>query len=159
MTFWGGGGASHTRESLHVSCPWCSMTGVFAELCIDIENVDSADHSTVAGRTLNDSGLYVALLHERKSPPTYTHAQQTFDWFGKQQQDPPAARVRKHDWLHMPAFSTITTAGIYLATPPPPPTRKCVIGCHRGASGVRHSNIRESKTSLSLACVRKHTHT
>lgn len=73
--------------------------------------------------------------------------------------------------MHMPAFSTITTAGIYLAAPPttsfssphtqPPTTLSGSASsvCQGGASGARHSNIRKSETCLHQASFKiTHTH-
>lgn len=74
-------------------------------------------------------------------------------WLRKQQRVPPSARVRKHDWSHMPAFSTITTAGIYLVAPhssphTQPPTLSGSASQTRqgGASGARHGVIVKTET-------------
>lgn len=125
-----------------------NTTGVFTELYIDMQDADIIQHGIVVFHTLNDPVLYVALLPEccwvTKSPPT--HTQQALDqcslFFAKQQQDPPPAQVRKHDWLHMPAFSTITTAGIYLAAPPQSPSSLLIRSLLPPCQEVRHRLVK-----------------
>ncbi len=128
--------------------------GVFTQLYIDMHNADKIQPNIMVFKTLNDPVLYVALLPECwvttvTSPPTHTHNKLWISshWLGKQQDDPPPAKVRKHDWLHMPAFSTITTAGIYLAgphhVPPlPPPSFLLIRSLRPPCQEVRHRLVK-----------------
>lgn len=112
-------------------------------------------------RTLNDPILYVALLPEcwvniPPRPPPPNRCWSGGHWLRKKQRVPPPARVRKHDWSHMPAFSTITTAGIYLVAPlllssyaASYLVRKCVIGLSRGSLWGEARRYCEDRNSLS----------
>lgn len=117
-------------------------------------------------KTSNDPVLYVALLQECwATTPPHNGLWISAGWLGKQQQDPPPARVRKHDWLHMEASSTITTAGIYLAGPPHHLllfssyhlVRKCVIGLSRGSLWGEALEYYEVRNSPSSGLLQDHT--
>lgn len=131
--------------------------GVFTKLYIDMQN--TARHHGIQDLKWSCSIHHTSTRMLGNSPPNKRLCI-SGGWLEKQQQAPPPSRVRKHDWLHMPAFSTIITAGIYLAGPhllllssyaaSYHLDRKCVISLSRGSlwgEALLYYEVRHSPSS------------